>query len=133
MYNGKLITDSEKGCDAWANYIEDLGTPKDNIDWDLEYLECATESINNIRACYKVNPEGMLITPKDVMKSILSLKTGKAADPEGICPEHLKMGAIPLSEFLAAPIHMMTKVGVPASMKHEKKYKSQRKDEMHYL
>jgi len=127
MYNGQLITDSEKGCDAWANYIEDLGKPVDSIDWDLEYLECAIESVNNIRACYKENPAGIPVTPEDVMKSILSLKTGKAADPEGICPEHLRMGAQHLSEFLAPPIHMMTKVGVPASMKHEKKIQISKK------
>ena len=120
-FKDELITDPEEGCNAWASYIEDLGTPANNSNWDQEYLACASECLTNIRSLYKNSSHGFCISPDDLEKSIRNLKSGKAADPDGIRPEHMKIGAEAISEFLAKQFTAMTVQGVPEMMKHEKK------------
>ena len=88
--NGNEIYSPDLQRNAFADYYEDLATPKDK-DYDEAYLELCTVRHKIIELICKENldqPEP--ISTKEVQDAISSINNKKAADEFGLSAEHLK-------------------------------------------
>ena len=114
----KLITDAQEGADAWAEYYEDLATPKDKKEWNSSFLQRAESEIQTIRVFLQHEElERIIITPEMVSRAIGSLNKGKAADHLGVRAEHLLAARETVSRHAAPVISSIVNTEIPRGLK----------------
>jgi len=121
MCNGELITDGQTAADAWADYHEDLATPKLRPEWDEDFLARAKSEVASIKVAAEVLSIPITITPDDVRAAVGALNMGKAADPSGIRAEHFAAAREVLAPHLATVLTGIANTEVPAHLKNGRK------------
>ena len=121
IVDGKLISDPDTLRDCWADYYEELATPKNKPEWNDDKLaEAKATMACRIQVC-KSSSRTTTVKAEDVTSAIKSLNKGKAADMDGIRAEHLKDPCDSLVEAMTAMFDGMLDVGVSEEMKTGKK------------
>ena len=83
LINDQLITEEEEIREQWADYYEQLGTPKSTDENLMNLLDLA-------RKIAADDPTTLMVDAPLVKKAITSLNSGKAADINGLAAEHFK-------------------------------------------
>lgn len=90
---------------AWAEYFEQLATPKDSPAFDAEYKETVNSMYNCLHSMYANNKDNVrhLTTLKEehIEKLISTMKSNKASDLYGLSGEHLKFSHPTVTTILA--------------------------------
>ncbi len=100
--DGSVLTDMKDIRTAWGVYYKDLYTPK-----DTGYNQAFKEQVDSVMDGVDLKPQDnsvilhVPITKQEVEKVIKKLKNKKAAGPDGIQAEHVKMGG-------ASVVHLLT-------------------------
>ena len=91
MANNQKHFDINDQRRCFAQYYEDLATPKDN-NYDNIYHKLCNIRCDNIEDKCLNSGESLLFHEEDVENAINHLNSGKAADEYGLSSEHLKAG-----------------------------------------
>ena len=75
--------------DNWANYFEDLATPKDLPQFSKD-AKASSSLRHQLLQLLAPKGQAMTIEPTMVCKHVAALKNNKAPDPFGVAAEHLK-------------------------------------------
>ena len=107
---GKHTEETSEG-DSWANYFEDLATPKNDSSFDKEYhrhlqTTYLLQSITN-----RNEAVGITVSDKDIREHIANLKNGKASDIHGISSEHLKLASPIIVPILTQLVNQILQCG----------------------
>ncbi|MCW4346819.1 MAG: reverse transcriptase family protein [Candidatus Thiodiazotropha endolucinida] len=92
-----IVVNNQKNFDiseqrhCFAQYYEDLATPKDN-DYDDVYLKLCNIRCDNIHEQCLNSGEMLTFSEADVEKAMNQLNNGKSADEYGLSAEHFKAG-----------------------------------------
>ena len=90
--NNVLFTDKADILQAWANHFESLGRPLESPLFDNNYHTQVIEDLKIISSM-SAEAEPPVFTPEEVATAVKSLHNNKAADPQGLMAEHLKMAS----------------------------------------
>lgn len=112
-----IHTDQDSQADSWANYYQELATPKDDDTFDEEY----NRHIETVYLLQALTTSGGITEPVsigDVEKHVTTLKNQKAADIFGVAAEHVKFSAPCILKILCHLANDAFKTGkLPASYK----------------
>ena len=122
--NGKEIYSPDLQRNAFADYYEDLATPKDK-GYDEAYLElCSVRHKITEQICKENLDQPEPISTKEVQDAISSLNNKKAADEYGISAEHLRLsGKVLVFEITAIFNQVLQSKTVPDALKVTSSYK----------
>ena len=97
IHDGNTYTTDTGVRSAWADYFEDLATPKEGNKHFVDNLLNNTESdIHNITEIFKEHRERKIetVNKKEVSELIASLKNGKSPDEDSLAADNLSMEVI---------------------------------------
>ena len=113
------LTTSEAIRQGWATYFQNLATPKEKDNYNIEYkqqVDLDFELICDI--CSKLQSCTPLVSQTEVEQIIKSLKNNKAMDGCGVSAEHLKYGGSTVVEFVTCVLNEIFRLGrVPEMFK----------------
>ena len=121
IIDGEISSDPAAIREAWADYYEDLATPKDKPDWSSVDLEEVKVMVSDIASELRNKPKTTFISTEDVRRSVSKLNKGKAPDLEGVRAEHLAAADNLMMKNLAHILNCMLSTGASSMMKAGKK------------
>jgi hypothetical protein len=87
----KTVCTPEEQRELFAEYFEELATPKDAPNFNNQHLKDRERRFKLIKEISKSEEKKkIIVTIKEVKKAIQKLNSGKAADEYGITAEHVK-------------------------------------------
>ena len=91
LENGEVICDPQRLCQEWANYFENLYTPKQNEEYDEQFRITIENELDEIlQHSYSQISDLPLFTTEDLINICKDLKCKKAAGHDGLVAEHYK-------------------------------------------
>ena len=121
MVNDVLITDQDQAAAEWANYYEDLATPKEKSIWDADFLCSAEQQLQGAHHYARSHQSQPSISYHEVTQAVKTLNSGKAVHLDGVRAEHLKAAPTTIIPVLAILFSDLIRLGAPPSMKTGKK------------
>ena len=121
MVNDVLITDQDQAAAEWANYYEDLATPKEKSIWDADFLCSAEQQLQGAHQYARSYQSQPSISYHEVTQAVKTLNSGKAVHLDGVRAEHLKAAPTTIIPVLATLFSDLIRLGAPPSMKTGKK------------
>ena len=85
LVGGRLVTEENEILNAWAEYYEDLSTPRNPSTQEEEEL------LANLRILSRMDTEQVVVTPELIAEAIKKLKTNKAPDRHSMNAEQMKL------------------------------------------
>ena len=117
--DGSILTDMDDIREAWATYYEELYTPSNN-GYDQDFKNLVEGEIGNVNLtpCDDTLLLKAPISEDEVLKVIKKVKNKKAAGPDGVQAEHIKLGGSHLLRALTDLFNaMVAREHRPALMK----------------
>lgn len=100
--DGRLITDPEELCEAWASYFKELGTPTSDPEYNDKFKERVEHDLSAIHRLFEGRqPRIQPVTEEETRRAIRKLNRRKAADPSGLRAEHLTESLETVASYLA--------------------------------
>jgi hypothetical protein len=120
-FDGAILPD-EEAVSAWADYFEELATPKEDPAYEEDHRKSMNTMFNSLQKMYESRTIGSIlpkVTVNQIEKLISALKTNKAADMYGITSEHFKCSHPILESILVDLFNKVVKEkSIPNQFKH---------------
>ena len=117
-FNGQIFRDSQKICDQWGHYFNNLYSQSENENFDSTNFNYVTERVAELKHQTITSADTVPVTLQELDDTVCQLSKGKASGDDEIDNEHIHFSGSNFRRLLVTLYNaMLLKSYIPTSMK----------------